>query len=109
MHNYYLIVKNNQKNIKLLAMGISSSKGRKIKYKKLTDQPNKLTMEQDRVLITLRKKSLCQITTKKSDSIGFLCRIPNIENPVLITNNHVLGKTQICPGTEIDISFTDEK
>ena len=65
----------------------------------------KLTKKQMKVILNQQSKSLCQITTNDGKKTGFLCNIPN---PVLITNNHILNESQIKPGNEINIEFTDE-
>ena len=89
---------------------ISKCKGTKkiIKVKKLTSV-EALTAKQNKIIDVQLSKFLCQITTEKLEASGFLCRIPNIKNPVLITTNHVLDETQIKPGMKINIYFTDEK
>ena len=61
------------------------------KEKNLICQAKALTRIQYKKILKQQEKSLCQITTKKCKATGFLCKIPD---PVLITNNHVLGKDQ---------------
>ena len=73
------------------------------------DRTKGLNRDQIREIKIQQTKSLCQIQTEGSNANGFLCRIPNIKNPVLITNNHILGENQIRPGETIEICFTDEK
>ena len=67
--------------------------------------PGQLKREMYKVILDKQSKSLCQVITEKTKSIGFLCNIPN---PVLITSNHTLNGNQIKPGEQIKISFTNE-
>ena len=69
----------------------------------------KPTPEQIRVIAEQQSKSVCKITTSKCKATGFLCRIPNAINPVLITCNHILNEAQIKPGEEINIYFDEKK
>ena len=89
-------------------MELNYPEGQEIKENKLIGMPKVLTARQDRTIAKQQANSLCQITNKNIKASGFLCRIPNVQNPVLITNNHVLNKTDIKPGKKIDIYFTDE-
>ena len=86
-------------------MGNCYSNYEKEKELKLFDLPGQLTSEMYKVISYKQSKSLCQIITARTKSIGFLCNIPN---PVLITSNHTLNENQIRPGEQIKISFTDE-
>ena len=89
-------------------MGSGCSKIEEAKNKKRPGLPKALTKMQDRIINKQKAKSLCQIITKDSKGNGFLCRIPDVKNPILITTNHVLGEKQIVSGSEINIYFTDE-
>ena len=80
-------------------------KEEEIMENKLIRQSKALTRIQYKKILKQQEKSLCQITTNKCKATGFLCKIPD---PVLITNNHVLGEDQIKSGEEINIYFTDE-
>ena len=55
--------------------------------------------------IQLAKKILCKIKTKKGNSNGFLCRIPN---PVLITCGEVFSEDDVKLVKKIDISFNNQ-
>ena len=87
-------------------MGVGYPK--EIKEKKLIGVPEPLTRKQNRIIAKQEEKSLCQILTKECKANGFLCKISNKKNPVLITNHHVLDESQIKPGETITIYFTDE-
>ena len=89
-------------------MGTGSSKTKKTNAKRKTVLLKPLKKEQEKIIFKQQEKSLCQITTKDSKASGFLCKIPNVKNPVLITANNVLGEAQIKPGEEINIYFTDD-
>ena len=83
-----------------------------VKEQNINVDPKKLKeLIPDQMIIIERqkKKSLCKIEFKTGDfANGFLCKIPGIQNPVLITNNHVLNEARIEPGKEIKIYFTGE-
>ena len=89
-------------------MGAGNANTDELKEIKFPGPPRPLTLQQDKVIFRQQIKSLCQITASDCKATGFLCRIPNILNPVLITCNHVLNETEIKPGKEISIYFTDE-
>ena len=76
---------------------------------KIKDQPEALTMKQDAKIAEQQVKSLCRIKIGDNEGSGFLCRIPDAENKVLITCNHVLNQEQIKPGEEITIYFTNKE
>ena len=86
-------------------MGAQNLREQEVKEKRPIGQPKKLTRKQTMIILNQQSKSLCQIITKKGKVNGFLCSIPD---PVLITSNHVLDGSQIKPGKEIKICFTDE-
>ena len=73
------------------------------------EKGKELTPIQKREIDKQQKKSLCQIRIGEFKANGFLCKIPEVQNPVLITNNHVLDETQIKLGEKINIYFTNEK
>ena len=85
-------------------MGAGNSKSKVKKYKSKVVQSKVLSRRQTKIILKQQSNSLCQISAKKGKGTGFLCKIPN---PVLITSNHTLNESQIKPGKEINIDFTD--
>ena len=77
-----------------------NSKNEEEKKVKPTLQSKALTEEQYKVISDQISKSLCQITTKKTKAIIFLCKIPNL---VLITNFYFLNETQVKLEKEVKI------
>ena len=58
-----------------------------------------------------KEKCVCKIKSNNSFGTGFFCNIPFQNNskilPVLITNNHILGKNDITPESCINIGIND--
>ena len=68
--------------------------------------PKPLKNKQTIIIVNQTKNSLCKIITKNFNATGFLVHIPN---PVLITNNHVLGEEELEIGQKIKLSFNDDE
>ena len=85
-----------------------TGKSRENQEQELSGLPLPLSTEQLRVILKQQSKTLCKIKTNTAKASGFLCRLPEAKNPVLITCNHVLNETLLKPGNEVNIIFTDE-
>ena len=85
-----------------------------VNEKYIEDSVNPVSIEGIETILYQMKNCVCKIYQKEgSKGTGFFCRIPfpNEENllPVLITNNHVLGKTDLENDNYIEFSINNEK
>ena len=83
-----------------------------IKEKEIVNQPQAIDTEEMSNLLDLMKTHICKINCKDgSHGTGFFCNILNDWNniiKVLMTNNHVLNKTDIQPGQTINFSINND-
>lgn len=95
-------------------MGTSNSKIKEEKCIKEAQDP--ISGEILEIILRQSKESLCSITInnkgQKGHGTGFFCIIPFPDKikrlPVLITNNHVLGREAISKSNKIKLSLNDE-
>ena len=81
--------------------------------KTLIDHSESVPHESLKYILAQMENCICKIKCKGGYGTGFFCAIPfpDLNNllPVLITNNHVLGKKDIKIGKEIIFTTNNEK
>ena len=82
-----------------------------IKEKFLQDSIEPITLESTNIIISQMKKCVCKIHRGGIKGTGFFIKIPYKKDllSVLITNNHVLGESDISNGKNISISLNNEE
>ena len=83
-----------------------------IQEKYIEDSPIPVSIKGTEKILNQMKKCICKIHNKGIKGTGFFCKIPYPDPsnhfPVIITNNHVLSKSDIKDNNTITISINDE-
>ena len=77
---------------------------------KINDSISPVSLQQSLTIIEQMQTCVCKIHNGKKKGTGFFIKIPYNNNlmTVLITNNHVLGESDIADGQNITISLNNE-
>ena len=83
-----------------------------IKEKNLNNSTEPISFDTLKIIMGQKEKCICKINCNKGgNGTGFFCLIPFPDKlnrlPVLITNNHVLGKDDISKGKKIIFTIND--
>ena len=78
--------------------------------KRIENQPIAVSIDNMRKIISQMENCICIIYTENGNKgTGFICKIPLLKNPVLITNNHVLNENEIKNGKIIKLIINNKK
>ena len=78
------------------------------KEKLLSLYPIPITMESTRTILEQMENCICKINNKKGKGTGFFCYIPDDNEYVLITNNHVIDENIIKENNKIAITLNND-
>ena len=84
-----------------------------IQEKYTEDSPIPVSIKGTEQILSQMKKCVCKIHNKGIKGTGFFCKIPYPDPsnlfPVLVTNNHILNKSDIKKNNTITLSINDEE
>ena len=84
-----------------------------IQEKYTEDSPIPVSIKGTEQILSQMKKCVCKIHNKGIKGTGFFCQIPYLSAPnlipVLVTNNHILNKSDIKKNNTITLSINDEE
>ena len=78
--------------------------------KRIENQPIAVSIDNMKKIMSQMENCICMIYTENGNKgTGFICKIPFLKNPVLITNNHVLNENEIKNGKIIKLIINNKK
>ena len=84
---------------------------KEIKEKYIQDSLEPVSIKSTEIILDQMKNCVCKIHIGGTKASGFFTKIPYKEQllSVLITNNHVLGESDLTTGKTISISLNNEE